>query len=139
MALLALGCVRLDTNPPFDTTPRISFVGVSFDTMVEFQDSFIISIAYEDGDGDLGNADPDINTIFIQDSRLSQPDEYYLAPLAPDGAEIPIQGQLNIQLSPTFLLGNGDFETTVFSLYVVDRAGRQSNTVQTNPILILRE
>ncbi|MEM8908608.1 MAG: hypothetical protein AAGD05_12225, partial [Bacteroidota bacterium] len=106
--------------------------------ITEFRESIILTLGYEDGDGDLGSRDPDVNSIFIHDQRLEKADEYYLGPLAPAGASISIQGDLNIALANTFILGNADEEQTVFSIYVVDQAGNKSNTVQTDPITILR-
>jgi hypothetical protein len=132
------GCVVINDEPPFPETPAIRLVEISQDTILQFEETLILTLAYEDGDGDLGTSDPDVNTIYVQDSRLNVPDEYYLGPLAPEESTIPIQGQLNVQLSPTFLLGNGQQETTILSIYMIDRAGNRSNTVETDPILILR-
>jgi hypothetical protein len=123
----------------FDLEPRIELKAVSQDTLVEFLDQLVIKIAYEDGDGDLGTSDPDVNSVFVKDSRLEKADEYYLPPLAPEDAEISIQGDFDLQLSTTFLLGNGSKEEMVLSIYVVDRAGNQSNTIETPPITLIRE
>jgi hypothetical protein len=46
---------------------------------------------------------------------------------------------LNLKLSPTLLLGNGTQEKMVLTIYVVDRAGNQSNTIETQAITILKE
>lgn len=132
-------CETINTDPVFDIVPNIKIIEQSQDTLVAFQDQLILRIQYEDGDGDIGNADPDINTIFVKDARLSEEDEYYLGPLAPDNAEISITGVLELKLSATFLFGNGTQETTVFSIYLIDRAGNISNTIETGEILIVRQ
>ena len=137
--LLWSNCETINTDPVFDVVPNIKIIEQSQDTLVEFQDQLLLKIQYEDGDGDIGNADPDINTIFVKDARLSEEDEYYLGPLAPEDAEISITGVLDLQLSATFLFGNGTQETTIFSIYLVDRAGNISNTIQTGEILIVRQ
>ena len=138
-AILVLGCTTVSDEPFYDLTPRIELLEVAEDTVVQFTDSISVKILYEDGDGDLGNPDPDVNSIFVKDSRLELADEYYLGPLAPEGSKISITGTLNINLSPTFLLGNGTVEKMVLSIYVVDRAGNQSNTIETGTITILKE
>ncbi len=131
-------CTKIIEDPVFDTTPRIELVGLSTNQVVEFQDSLIVTIRYEDGDGDLGDENPDVNSIFIKDARLEEADGYYLAPLAPAGASISITGELDIILFTPFILGNGASESTQFSIYVVDRSGNQSNTIETESIQIIR-
>jgi hypothetical protein len=133
------GCTKVSNDPFYDLTPRIELLEVSKNTVIQFSDSISISILYEDGDGDLGNPDPDVNSIFVKDSRLEKADEYYLGPLAPVGSKISINGTLNMKLSPTFLLGNGTEEKMVLTIYMVDRAGNQSNTIETETITILRD
>ena len=130
---------EINTDPVFALEPQIKLESFSNDAIVQFTDSLAVEISYEDGDGDLGSADPDFNSIFVQDARLAQADEYYVPPLAPENASISIQGKLQINLAPTFLLGNGTQETTTYSLYMIDRAGNRSNTIEIGPISILKE
>lgn len=141
LVLLHSGCTttEINTDPIFDLEPQIKLESFSSSSIVQFTDSLAVEISYEDGDGDLGSADPDFNSIFVQDARLSKADEYYVPPLAPENASISIQGKLQINLAPTFLLGNGTQETTTYSLYMIDRAGNQSNTIEIGPISILKE
>ena len=113
--------------------------GLDNDCDSQVDEDIVFSNYYQDGDGDLGTSDPDVNSIFVQDNRLEKPDEYYLPPLAPEEAKISIQGQLDLKLSPTFLLGNGSQETVEYTLYLFDRAGNQSNVLKTGPILVVRE
>ena len=137
--LLLSNCEEIGNEPAFDEVPNIRLDSLSTTTLVEFQDRLEITIAYEDGDGDLGNPDPDINSIFVKDSRLENEDEYYLGPLAPLDADVSIQGKINLVLSTTFLLGNGTQESTIYSIYLVDRAGNQSNTIETDEIIIQKQ
>lgn len=134
-----LSCEKTNTDPVFSLTPSIKITEISQDTLVQFIDKLILKIEYEDGDGDLGNANPDVNSIFVKDSRLEKADEYYLPPLAPDSAMVSITGVFNLELSTTFLFGNGTEESAVFEVYVIDRAGNVSGTVATTPILIIKE
>lgn len=137
--LLCLACEKNSDDPVFDLTPKIEILDLSSDTIVQFQDNLNIRISYEDGDGDIGNENPDINSLFVKDARLEKEDAYYVAPIAPVGAEISITGTLNLILEKTFILGNADQEKTTFTIYLVDKAGNQSNVIETNPITILRE
>ncbi|MBL7830655.1 MAG: hypothetical protein JNK41_06480, partial [Saprospiraceae bacterium] len=66
-------------------------------------------------------------------------DEYYIAPLAPEGSQISIKGTLNITLSSAFVLGNGTSEKTYFEIWMVDRIGHKSNIVRTKEITILKQ
>ena len=136
--LLIMGCEKVVEEPVFDLSPRIELLELSQTSLVQFKDQLKIRISYEDGDGDLGNLDADVNSIFIKDSRLTSPDEYYLAPLTPEDANVSIQGTLELKLSPTFLLGNGDRETIVYSIYLIDRAGNQSNIIETEEITVIK-
>ncbi|MBR9922015.1 MAG: hypothetical protein GYB31_14335 [Bacteroidetes bacterium] len=139
LLLFLTACETITDDPVFDEVPAIYFEGVSQDTIVQFTEQLIVSIRYEDGDGNLGTSDPDINSIFVQDSRLENPDEYYLPPLAPEDAQISITGTYNLKLSPTFLLGNGSQEIMDLEIYMVDRAGNQSNKINTGQIIVKKE
>lgn len=138
VVLTSLSCVKESDELAFALAPKIELLSISNDTIVQFTEQLVINIKYEDGDGDLGTTDPDVNSIFVLDQRLEKADEYYLGPLAPPEATISIQGTINLELSNVFLLGNGNQETTVFSIHFFDRAGNQSNVIETDPITILR-
>ncbi len=137
--LLFAACEQLEPEPAFADEPLIELLSVSSDTLVQFTDQLVLRIRYQDGDGDLGHPDPDINSFFVKDQRLEVADEYYLGPLAPEDAAVPIQGELDLVLSRTFILGNAQTETTVFTVYLVDRAGNESNTIETGAITLVRE
>ena len=137
LLLLLVSCTRTSPDPAFPPEPVIKALEISHDTLVQFIDQLVVKIEYEDGNGDLGNADADINSIFVKDSRLAEPDEYYLAPLAPDNANVSITGTFDLKLSATFLLGNGTEEKVTYDIYLVDRAGNQSNTISTGELLVI--
>ena len=133
---MMLSCQKDDNLLPLSTTPSIRLLKISSDTIKEFQDPLELLIEYEDGDGDLGNIDTDINSLFIKDNRLDKADEYYVAPLAPIGSQISIRGTLNITLNGAFVLGNSASEKTYFELWMIHRAGRKSNVIRTKEITI---
>ena len=56
--------------------------------------------------------------------------------IVPGGAEVPIQGSLEWTI-PSIYITNGNASQKVsYSIYVVDRAGNQSNTLETPQITI---
>lgn len=139
IAFVLFSCKKDENLLPLSTTPAIKILDISNDTIVEFTEQLKLNLEYEDGDGDLGNKDTDINSLFIKDSRLEFADEYYIAPLAPEGSQISIKGTLNITLSSAFVLGNGTSEKTYFEIWMVDRIGHKSNIVRTKEITILKQ
>ncbi len=86
--------------------PTIELISVGPGQVVEFQTAVVLRFSYKDGDGDLGRTDPDDHSLWVKDSRLNAPDGYHIIPLAPPDAEVAIQGELEVQLRPLFLLGN---------------------------------
>jgi hypothetical protein len=136
LATLATGFSCSKTHKPEDDIPQISIVEVKPATVQQFKDSIIITISYTDGNGDLGDYNPDGKTLKIQDARLKDPDYYHIAPLAPAGAEIRIDGTLKIKISSLFILGSGEKENTTLALSIRDRAGNWSNVAITQQITI---
>lgn len=117
--------------------PSIELLSVGPSTVIEFEQPVLLRFSYEDGDGDLGQSDPDEHSLWVKDSRLNTPDGYHIIPLAPPDTELAIKGELEVQLSPLFLLGNGTEEQMTYSFYIVDRAGNRSNEIATPAITIL--
>lgn len=117
--------------------PSIEFVSITPNPAIKYQDEIKITIRYKDGDGDLGENAADIKNLFVTDSRNNVTYEFRIPQLAPDGSNIIIQGNLPINL-PTqgFIDDSHTTESTVYSIYLKDRAGNQSNTVQTTTLTI---
>ncbi|MBL7811896.1 MAG: hypothetical protein JNL57_06695 [Bacteroidetes bacterium] len=133
--LLTTACseTQITTGNP---VPALQLQNLTPTNLQQFKDSVTVTLMYEDGDGDLGFENADINSLEVQDDRLSKPDYYYVAPLAPLTAKIHIKGTLALKLRNLFLLGTGNAETTVLRLRIKDRAGNWSNTVTTPEITI---
>ncbi|MDX2003315.1 MAG: hypothetical protein SFW35_12825 [Chitinophagales bacterium] len=118
------------------TTPKIEFVSISPEQVVEYQDAVVIVIKYLDGDGDLGENNPSAKNLFVKDTRNNVSYSYRISQLAPDSANIAIEGLLNIDLANTAVIGSGNSEAVTFEVSVTDRAGHESNTVTTSPITV---
>lgn len=137
VAGLFQGCKKEET---ISKVPSLRFVSMSPAQAVKYQDEVKIIIAYTDGDGDLGENTPDVKNLFVTDSRNNVTNEFRISQLAPDNSNIIIQGNLEINLpAQGFVDDNHSSETTTFSIYVKDRAGNISNTVQTSLLTIVTQ
>jgi hypothetical protein len=56
--------------------------------------------------------------------------------LAPDNAEISIQGNINVTLPNTAIVDGGTSESITYTIWVVDRAGNESNKVSSNTVTV---
>lgn len=139
MSILLFGsCTKETQTSSGNPIPVISIAKVEPLTVKQFADSFSVTLNYEDGDGDLGFINADINSLEVKDTRLGKPDFYYIPPLAPDGSKIHIKGSLVVKLKSLFLLGTGGIETTTLEIRLKDRAGNWSNKVTTPTITITK-
>jgi hypothetical protein len=134
-----IGSCKKEVKESGPFAPAIGLLSISPDTVVEFRDSVVIVLQYEDRDGDLGSPDPDEIVLEVLDSRLSTPDGYHVKPLSPPGFDITIQGTLQVTLNTLFILGNADNETTTFRIRMFDQKRNVSNEVVSSPIVIVRE
>lgn len=131
--LFVAGCKKKDDEV---FPPTIEIVSLSATTVKQFDNAVVLKLHYEDADGDLGYHNPDSLTLSIKDSRLRDADMYHIPPLAPDSTEINIQGELEIDLQPFFLLGKGSTETTQLTVKIKDHAGNWSNEAISSTITI---
>lgn len=132
-----LGACQEDEDP-LSMIPVLRVESITPTNVNQFQDTITMVIFYEDADGDLGSEDPDENVLSVKDSRLDIADFYHVKPLAPIGANVPIQGTLEVNLRTAFLLGNGDSEEISFTVRIQDRAGNYSETVISPTITVVK-
>jgi hypothetical protein len=132
------GCEKDDVME-FSDTPEIQLLGLSHDTIRQYEDVLLIRIFYRDGNGDLGFENPEEYALFVRDIRLEDFDGFYVGPIAPPGSSVPIQGDFIIEFPSLFLFGNGDIEQTRFQIKMIDRAGNESNVLETETVAIIRE
>ncbi len=119
---------------PTDPIPKISLISIGPSAVVEFKDSLLIVIEYEDGDGDLGGVHPDSANLFVVDKRINVPFEFRIQELVPGGANVPIKGRLSVLIQNLFLTGPGPKEAVNFDIYAIDKAGHKSNVITTDAI-----
>ncbi len=137
--LLIIGACDKEDDITYSNTPVIGLVSISQDTIRQYEDVLNIRISYKDGDGDIGFEDPEEYALYVRDIRLEAFDGFYVGPLAPPDAQVPIQGELNIEFPSLFLFGNGAVEQTRFEIKMIDRAGNESNLIETDFVAITRE
>ncbi len=134
LSVVVLACKKDEVV--FDTTPSIEFVSITPSSVTEFEDEVILTILYRDGDGDLGENDPEVKNLFVTDSRNDVQYSFRVQQLAPANADINIEGELAINLKTLSVVGSGNSESATFSVYIVDRAGNKSNTITTSAITV---
>jgi len=133
-----VGCSKEDTEE-ISPIPAIQFLSISPESVVEFTDPVTIRISYTDGDGDLGENEPEVKNLFVMDNRNQVTFQFRIPELAPEGAKIAITGELPIELSSVAILEeNADQEPVIYTVWVVDRAGNQSNQIDTDPITVIQ-
>ena len=116
-------------------TPIIEFKSISPTTVQEYSD-IIITISYSDGNGDLGENNPDIHNLFVEDNRNGIVYQFRIPHLAPDNNSIAIEGDFNITINGSGITNESSSQQVNYSIYVTDRAGNKSNTITTSTITI---
>ncbi len=138
LGLCALSSCEDDVDFILGSTPQITGVILSQDTIRQFTDNLIFTIDYTDGDGDLGFDETDRFALFIRDVRLQDFDGFYVGPIAPPESNVPIRGSLEVRFPELFLFGSTPTEETWFEIKLVDRAGNNSDIYVTEKVLLVR-
>lgn len=138
LSLLALGCKKKDSDLPHSPIPSIEIVSLSPGTVQENVDSIRFVLHYVDGDGDLGENSPDVENLFIIDNRIGIAEAFRIPQLAPDGSNIAIEGDLNVTYPGTGITNGGNSQGVTFTVYVVDRAGNESERVVSGEVNVVR-
>ncbi len=145
------------TKPPdYPIEPVIEFKKLSRNSMKQGftnNDSIVVTIGFTDGDGDLGNNDPTID-IFVKDTRVPDADPSpFKMPFVPvQGVGNGISGEISILTYTTCCIyPPGTFspcdiseaattafptDTLMYEIYIMDRAGHESNRILTDPIIL---
>lgn len=132
--LFVASCVQ---PPDYPIEPRIEFRSMNQNTFDELdEDSLSIVVYFEDGDGDLGS-DDSIN-MFWEDSRVPGFQIPFKIPFIEiQGNSKAISGTITTYYPITFCLSDADpIDTFYYKIYIVDRAGHQSNVDSTDVIYL---
>ena len=125
-----------DDESQISNTPHLDFVSISPIAITEFQEEVSLVIKYIDGDGNLGDNNPDIKNLFIIDQRNGVEYTYRVPQLSPSGSNITIEGNLEVDLNSLSVVGSTNSESVIFDIYIVDRSGNQSNTITSSAITV---
>lgn len=136
LLLLLGGCAEISGN--ISSTPAIELVQVKPEMPVEYKDSIVFTLFYRDGDGDLGENDPDAENLFITDLRNEVTTGYRIPALAPGNDPVAIQGTLSVALENTFRISGADNETVTYEIQIIDRSGNKSNKLISPELKILK-
>lgn len=140
-AILLAACTNREVFP---SEPSIEFLDISPRIVTEFVDTIVITLAFTDGNGDLGDDGNNTFNMFVTDNRSNididkRTTAFILPNLTPDAKNPAIQGEIIITYPPTAIIDQRkDSVVTTFDILVVDRAGNESNTVTSTPITIVR-
>lgn len=145
--ICSLTCTKttvIESNPEIEISnlPEITFISTTPLEVIQFQDSIAFTFEYIDGDGDLGDYDPDIHSIELVDNRdrdvLSF--GFHLSPRTPEGTTLAVKGELTLVLDSVILLEeDSESETTNFSIRIKDRAGNFSNWITSDQVRIFSD
>lgn len=129
------GCKKEEQE--YSVEPNISFLSISPGSIQAYTDSLVIQIEYTDGDGDLGENASGVENAFITDLRSNLVYVLRIRQLGPDNANIIIKGKINLVIPAVGLSQGGtSAENASFEVYIVDRAGHQSNRITSNAITV---
>lgn len=123
-------------EPLISETPEIELLETAPLEARAYKDSITFRLRYEDGDGDLGENAPDAYNLFLSDPRADLSYRYRIPEIVPGGAEAPVRGTFTFSLKNTILTDSVPEQSVRFQIYVVDRAGRQSNVVESPPVTV---
>jgi len=133
------------TQPPdYPTEPVIEFNSLN-KTLVQAgvdEDLFLV-INYTDGDGDLGAMNDSLD-IYLNDLRVidaNVPITFKLPFVPVQGTGNGISGEITLKLPATGCIfpdnsPMGPIDTLVYEVYIIDRAGNESNRVLTDEIIV---
>lgn len=144
---LVLSCVKQES---FSDIPAIEFIGQTKAMLSQgalMEDSLYVRFSFQDGDGDLGDADS-IN-VFVTDTRQDFALEYKIPDLSSGTNGSSLEGEVTMLLFTTCCLYDDNSQApctpstsqptdeVIFTIQIRDRAGNMSNVINMNPITLM--
>ena len=118
--------------------PEITLVEVTPTQIKEYKDKVIFNVEYKDGDGDIGENNDAVKNLFVKDLRNNITYQFRVKQLAPDGAGVAIEGNLLVELNSAAILDGSSSQAVEYAIYLTDRAGNTSNTVNSTGLNIVK-
>jgi len=154
-SFLALGLILViscATPPEYPDEPTLEFVSMSRTVLnqanvISNNDSLLLTLAFTDGDGDIGAEDGDTSEIRYIDLRQNFEQTPLKIPFVGlQGVGQGISGEIFAILpTTTCLFDDGRFPGTsapgetnevIYEMWIVDRAGNESNRIELPPITL---
>jgi hypothetical protein len=141
LALLAFGFVACNDDPVFPAEPQIEFVDIQPRVVKSLRDSIVITIRFQDGDGDLGALTQGEENLFLIDNRFNQgliteeqaTNPFSVMNLTPDARNPSIQGTITVTIPLTAKITANPNETTKYQIKLYDRAGNLATPLDGDP------
>lgn len=153
---LAVSCIQ---PPDYPIEPVIEYLGVSKASLQQGQgveDTVLVVIGFTDGDGDIGSFNQSSGQValdlFFTDQRTGITVETFSMPFVPElGVTNGISGEITVRLFTTCCIFppwvndasapcqpslQYPADTLVYEIYIKDRAGNESNRIETEPIIL---
>ena len=137
LPLMATSCIK---PPEYPIEPHITFKEINTAFAKPGRDSIIVSFDFTDGDGDLGTEDGDtLISAFMVDRRTGFPYSYQIPFITPKGTTKAISGTIWITVLPDNFSCRPNrpvLDTISYEIYIVDRAGHESNRIVTPDVVL---
>ncbi len=128
------GC---DDSPVFPAEPKVEFIDIQpREVRHASSDSVLVTLRFQDGDGDLGSlvGDPDsVANLILLDSRYSEGriteeafarNPFIIPTLTPDAKNPSIQGEITVKLNLLLSFRPvGEYDSIRYQIILRDRAG----------------
>lgn len=137
LILIVAGCI---SPPQYSDVPEISAPQVDKTIAIPGQDSLEVSFEFRDGNGDLGSKSRDtVINAFLIDTRTGFKYSYQLPYISEQAEDQSVTGTIWITVEPfTFSCrpNRPNFDTLAYEIYIIDRAGNESNRITTPNIVL---
>jgi len=147
-----LGFSSCDQTGDISVIPKLWFVSFSKSELIQGdinQDSVWLELRFEDGNGDLGfGSRSSSKDIFVIDKRTNLTQDAYKLPDLPDSQGKPISGTIRLRVYTTCCIfpqgippctspAQFPLDSLSFEIYIIDRAGNESDRIN-SPYLYLK-
>ncbi len=135
--LMAASCV---TPPEYSDIPEIAFDSINVAQATPGIDSIVVAFTFQDGDGDLGAAEGDTSiNAYLVDRRTNFAYNYQIPFINERGNNKAISGTIWITVQSFSFSCRPNrplFDTLSYEVYIIDRAGNESNRITTPDIVL---
>lgn len=134
LALAAGAFVAVDAR----WKPSLQLVGISSDSIVAMRDTLRLSLRFEDSFGDVGDSVKGLSSVYLEDTACHVIQDFPIVIRPSDHSLGPVFGKLKVLVDLLPLLDTSVQRTTKLKVYITDRRGHKSNTVETPEIHLSR-